>query len=155
MKFRIKKINSAKPVPYWYRIICHFEKKGYIANGLTIPFLIGARPTIEPGQSLLSVEELVHEVSQYGATIMRCGYLDEYVLGSLDQETEAISEYYKKFDKLVVTDDSFSDKKSIDEVEIFLEAIYRPVISANYYSKENGEWRDFSEREFNCLKELQ
>jgi hypothetical protein len=154
MKFKIKKTRTVKPEPYWHRVICHFEKKGYIANGLTIPFLIGARTIVEPGQPMLSLDELMYEVSQYGATIMKCPCLNEYVLGSLDQETEAVSEHYRKFDKLIVSDDSFSDKKNMDEVAIFLVEIYDPVISGNCYSKENGEWQGFSERDLNCLTEL-
>lgn len=42
---------------YWFKLLNHFNQKGYINNGLTLPFIIGSRSVIEPKESLQTINE--------------------------------------------------------------------------------------------------
>src|SRR4051812_38514295 len=110
--------------PYWYRLLEHYEKKRYFSNGLTIPFLIGSRILIEPGENLLSIGQFILEASgtpiPKPITIIKCGNIGEFVIGILDTETDAIrkqySNLYKEIDNLIFTDSSLADISNLDSL---------------------------------------
>ncbi|WP_263361175.1 hypothetical protein [Flavobacterium collinsii] len=45
--------------PLWFKVLYHFYDNNYFANGLTIPFLLGASCVIDPDNEILSVEDFV------------------------------------------------------------------------------------------------
>ena len=77
---------------YWLKVLKHYEKRRYIQNGLTIPFLVGSRTIVEPLRVLLSIEELLKSFTNsiQPITLMKCQQLGEYVIGILDHESSLI-----------------------------------------------------------------
>ena|ERR1700744_565602 len=133
--------------PYWYKVLRHFENKNYIANGLTIPFLIGARKIIESGMPLFTTADLVKSFNESDSfiTIMKCDNIGEYVVGILDTESEQFIMDYNVIDKIVCTDDSLDGLDKSSEIISMLNMKYKDVIEAGNYSKNSGAWGDFSE----------
>ena len=136
---------------YWYRVLNHFEKRNYFHNGLTIPFIIGSRVIVEPNQKLQTIREFVTDVkdSNYRLTIMKCQDINDYVVGLLDHETNLIMQHYKskmfrEFGSLCITDNSFNHICKFDEIITDLENNYNHIIQKRLFSKEFGQWGEFS-----------
>ena len=146
-------------IPYWVKLIRHFDIKGYFINGPTIPFLIGARKHIEPKSELLSIKDLFDEINRFSTpvTVMWCNDIKEYVWGILLAETNMYRlqypEMYRELGNVVVTDNSFGTlggNALVDEME----GLYNDKIKNGYYSKNNGIWGDFFPKEVERLKEI-
>jgi hypothetical protein len=137
-------------VPYWYRVLSHFEKKRYIVNGLTIPFLIGSRTIVEPGKKPETIRELLTSLSEstHAVTILRCGQIKEFVIGLLDNETNSMRTQYKnmfkEFGNLLVVDDSFKNTTKFEDMVNMLEMEYEDRVQKQTFSKESGQWINFS-----------
>lgn len=146
--------------PYWSAVLRHFERNNYVNNGLTIPFLIGARKIIEPNESLFTIPELLNSMDDSGIsiTIMRCGNIDEYIFGLLDTETENyIQLYTKSYDvigKIVCTDDSLKGFAELSEIISMLNREYEALIEKENYSKNFGVWGDFSKLDTRRISEI-
>lgn len=144
----------------WFNVLTHFENKNYVYNGLTLPFLIGVHTILEPHSPLLSIEEFIHAASNScpPVTLMKCGNIGEYVFGTLDGETEAICKQYpnlyKKFENIIVTDNSFSNCQDIDEIIIILKDENQKRIDAKQFSKVSGEWGNYTKQDIERVKEL-
>lgn len=146
---------------YWYDVLSHFENKGYYNNGLSIPFLIGSRTILEPSEPLDTIEDFIMDIStsEYPITLMRCGWLKEYVLGILDSYTNDMrSTYknmYKEFGNLIIIDDSFAKLTTLEEIISELENDLSGTIKSGGYSKIAGEWTEFdSETDLVRLNEI-
>lgn len=146
---------------YWYRVLSHYEKNRYYQNGLTLPFLVGSRTLVEPDHKLQTLRELLSDMrtsQERRVTMMRCGYLKEYVFGLLDHETNLMRakypKLYKEFGCLIITDDSIHGISSIDGLADSLESEYLSVIEKRTFSKENGKWGEFSSTDRRRLLEL-
>ena len=133
--------NHTMSEPYWHALIRFYEVNGFIANGLTIPYLIGARSIITHNQHLYSITELITEVSIYGGTMLKCGCLHEFVIGSQDNENK---HHYLYFDNLIVSDDSLHKYSTLGEIIELLENLYANKIDSGLFSKEEGEWSGFN-----------
>lgn len=135
--------------PYWYRILQLYEKRHYYKNGLTLPFLVGARKKMEPHNPLLSITDFLEELksSSYSTTLMKCGHIGEYVFGLLDYETRGIREknksVYKDFSSIVITDQSFKNILDFNEFSSVLKDLYIDKVTDSTYTKIEGVWSDF------------
>jgi len=141
--------------PYWYLVLSHFENKGYIHNGLTIPFLIGAREILEPQENLLTINELVNSIDTMGGTILECPNIGEFVIGTVDSETLKFkSAYPKLLDNIIVTDNSLNAVNNLDELISHFETLYQDKLPNKEYSKNYGTWGYFTEIELTRIGEL-
>lgn len=140
-----------KQYPYRFEILKHFKRKRYIENGLTIPFLIGARVIVEPEKELLSITEFFKEVNSISTPIMmmKCSDINEYIFGILDGQTNIYRQHfkneYKEYQNIIITDNSVNEMSDFVEVINMLENLYDENIQMGNYSKVNGEWRKFTE----------
>jgi len=50
---------SSNTLPYWHRLLRDFENLGYVQNGLTILFLLGALEIVGSTAELWTIDELV------------------------------------------------------------------------------------------------
>lgn len=139
---------------YWQRVIRHFEIKGYIQNGLTIPFLVGVRRIVEPQKALLSIEYLINELSLHGCTMLRCRHIGEYVVGSLDAHTKEIGNLYHCIGNIIVTDDSLVGINDTLLLTARLKKLYKMQIDLGQYSKNNGVWSDFTQTDMERFQEV-
>lgn len=134
--------------PYWCRLLRHFEKRGYIHNGLTIPFLIGARKRIEPQEPLLDIRDLIISINEVGGTVLECSNIGEFVIGTIDTETLKYKSAYRKcIDNILITDDSLDMVNNLQELIYRFEQRYQKNIDNYEYSKNHGEWTDFTQIE--------
>ena len=89
---------------------------------------------------------------------MKCGWIAEYVFGTLDGETEAVHKLYpnlyKEFGNIVITDNSFSHCQSLDEIMLTLKDEYQMCIDAQQFSKVSGEWEYYTTKDVDRIKEL-
>jgi hypothetical protein len=153
--FSKNKINvKTGQEPYWHYLIRHYMRKGFISNGLTIPYIIGARTIVEPQEPLLNVRSVVHSMVNYGATLMRCPMIGEIIVGSIDYESNPDAADYRRIGKLIITDQSLAVQDSREKVDQELETLYQPIADAGTYSKEDGEWKNFSTAELQRLREV-
>lgn len=141
--------------PYWSVLLRYFEKRGYIHNGLTIPFLIGTRKIMEPKKPFLSINDLVFSISEIGGTILECPNIGEFVIGTLDAETLRYKSAYPKFiDNILITDNSLNMVNNIQELISHFEKRYQKNLDNSTYSINNGVWSDFTEIEVNRINEV-
>lgn len=141
--------------PYWSALLHHFERKGYISNGLTVPFLIGARSRIEPGKALLNISELVNSINEVGGTILMCGNISEFVIGTLDTETSKYkSTYTNCIDNIIITDNSLHNVNNLNTLISCFEDRYQEILNNSQYSKNYGEWTDFTDTEKRQIDEI-
>lgn len=142
-------------IPYWHVLLRHFENKGYIHNGLTIPFLIGAREILEPFENLLTINEFVNSLNTLGGTILECPNLGEFVIGTVDSETLVYKSAYPKIlDNIIVTDNSLNMVNNLDELTSHFEKLYQDKLPNKEYSKNYGTWGYFTEIELTRIDEL-
>lgn len=142
--------------PYWIRVIRHFLAKGYFQNGLTLPFLIGARTIVDPDQPLLSIAAFVQYATEYpvGTTMIRCTNIGEYVFAELDTESRRYANFYPRIGQLHITDDSFDISKGVAELVDVFTSCYSDYLEQQRYSKNGGEWGSFSSADLHRLYEV-
>lgn len=146
----------SQDLPYWFKVLKHFEQKRYIQNGLTIPFLIGSRSIIEPSQPLQSISEFINDLIEgteaTKVTIMTCNDIKEYILALLDSDSVPYLSSYKALGNLICTDDSIDAEPSA-LVELIDEK-YSSIIENATYSKNNGRWDEYTSIEVSQLSEI-
>lgn len=146
--------------PYWYIVLRHFERSNYVDNGLTIPFLIGARKIIEPDKSLFTISELLNSIdnSSISITFMKCGNINEYIIGLLDTETKNFTEQSPKshdvIGRIVCTDYSLKGFTELPEIISMLNKEYEALIDEENYSKNSGIWGQFSKLDVRRISEI-
>jgi hypothetical protein len=145
---------------YWFTVLKYFEEKKYFRNGLTIPFLIGSRTILEPGEQLQTIEEFITDLSESDPpiTLMKCWQTDQYVLSIIDdldrQMMRVYKDLYKNFGSLVITDQSFAKFTSLGDVISQLDSDLSCEIESGGYSRIDGEWQGFDVRDLQRLNEL-
>jgi hypothetical protein len=141
--------------PYWSVLLRHFENKGYIHNGLTIPFLIGARNIMEPKTSLLEISELVNSINIIGGTVLECSNIEEFVIGTLDTETLKYKSVYPNcIDNILITDNSLDNVNNLQNLISHFEQRYQKNLDNSEYSKNNGVWTKFTEIDRTRINEI-
>jgi hypothetical protein len=153
-------MNTIKKESYWVSVLEHFEKKMY-KHGVTLPFIIGARTIIEPDKPPQTVSDLLMEMINYPAytKLYFCSeLLDEDIFSILDQGTiERGLNYYQKFGNIICIPHEVDRIPNISTNEQFCDFFtqkYGEIISNKPYSKNSGEWGDFTEDEKNLLFDL-
>lgn len=142
----------SNPPPYWHRLLTHYENKGYISNGLTLPYLIGSLQLIDNDTNLESVTDIIESLDYYGCTILKCDTIGEYVTGTLDKETlDNRTLYYNIGNKIIVTHQSLNHIKNVEELIIFFKDLYNDIIGNNCFSKDGTNWRTFSDDDSNKI----
>jgi hypothetical protein len=143
---------------HWYQVLTHFEHKGYVHNGLTIPFLCGCNTVEDPDEPATPVRDLIEEASSYGITLMKCGNIGQYVMGTLDDDTKRMAEKYKLqhhiIEGIIITDGSLKDIKDIEGLVNYFHDMYADDVSNGNYSWMAGDFVGYSEKEENRIKEL-
>lgn len=141
--------------PYWLKLLLHFENKGYVHNGLTIPFLIGSLEILDPSVKRWTINEMTKSLSNYGCTILKCGNIGEYIIGSLDDETKKNKQLYHCLcDNILVTDSSLNIISDFNNLVKIFEALYQSRISKKEYSKNYKEWTKFTETDLARIQEI-
>lgn len=129
---------------YWFKLLNHYNKKGYINNGLTLPFIIGSRSVIEPKKDLQTINGFFQDVenSKIYISILKCDTIGEYVFNISKQFDFKI---YGGFKNIVDIDGLFNDYKSLKDFSDYLTEIHMKHLNKNVYSKnEFGKWEGFS-----------
>jgi len=146
---------SSEVSPYWHRLLKHFENKGYVHNGLTIPFLIGSMEIVEPDAKQWTIDEILESLNNSGCTILKCPNISEFVIGSLDSETLKNRQlYHTPCDNILVTDGSLENVKSFTELATLFKELYQSRISNREFSKNYGSWTYFTEIDLTRIKEI-
>ncbi len=139
--------------PYWYKLLDLFERKGYFWNGLTIPFIIGSRQYIEPTEDLQTISDFIDEInsSEYYVSVLKCGGIGEYVFSLSNAGDKGI---YGGVDNIVTIDSSFKNEASATDIINELELKCADIIKSETYSKTDGEWGDYTDKEISRLQEI-
>lgn len=137
--------------PEWYKLLKYYEKKGYVYNGLTIPFLVGVERLLSGNKNFDSfelVEQFFSDKLPNKIGMINCDTINEYVFGSVDKETLLTQNTYSKpifrlIDGLVINDDSFINHRD-EQLKKILQEKYIDFINKENYSKNDGEWTFFT-----------
>ena len=134
----------------WYKTLEYFLDKGYVNNGLTIPFLIGLYSENE-----ITIKELIVSMSEANnISIQKCDRIDEFVFGIFISETNHEIDLYKNIQDLIILDNSLDNCLSIEELINLFENLYTSVIQKKTFSKNNGNWTIYNEIELKQLEEM-
>lgn len=145
---------SSSTSPYWHQLLRHFENKGYIHNGLTIPFLIGSIEILKPNDQQWTIDKMMESLNSHGCTILKCSNIGEYVIGSLDSETLKNKQlYHCPCDNIVITDSSLNKVNSFTDLKVMFEEMYQLRISKREFSKDSGNWTYFTISDLSRIKE--
>jgi hypothetical protein len=146
---------NSEELPYWYKLLTHFENKGYVQNGLTIPFLIGSLEIVDPNAKQWSIIEMTESLNYIGCTILKCPNIGEFVIGSLEIEALKYRKYYHTpCDKIIVTDNSLDGVKSLAEITKLFIILYESLIADRKFSLNSGIWTYFTNIEWMRIKEV-
>ncbi|GFD80915.1 hypothetical protein KUL118_37770 [Tenacibaculum sp. KUL118] len=152
-----------KSMPNWFKVLKHFDAKGYFYNGLTIPFLIGSSSVLNPNEPIIKIHDFISEIQDdslsHKISLMKCHSINQYVIGVLDKESEAIMKSYKKpiykvFNNFVITDSSFNKAQSIDDIIISLTETYQEILDNGNYSINDGVWSAYNSTDVQRLLEI-
>jgi hypothetical protein len=147
--------------PIWFNILEHFDKKNYLKNGATIPFLIGSEQIINPDKKLLSIAEFLNQILEQKLpsyiNLMKCPKLGEIVIGIIDIQTVTFlkrnpRKIYKTYGGLMITDNSY-DNKNWDEIVTDVQDNYQYIIDDLKFTFEDGQWTYFTTEEIQRIKE--
>lgn len=134
----------------WYKTLEYFLDKGYVNNGLTIPFLIGLYSENE-----ITIKELIVSMSEANnISIQKCDRMDEFVFGIFISETNHEIDLYKNIQDLIILDNSLDNCLSIEELINLFENLYTSIIQKKTFSKNNGNWTSYNEIELKQLEEM-
>lgn len=153
MSFKIHLKDRILGTPYWAKLLRHFEKKNYVYNGLTLPYIIGAGYLITSKRNF-TIKELIIQMATYGATVMFCDNINEYVFGHLDVTTEKMKNEYKHFENLIVSDDCLDDCRTLQDVINKLESRYSDQIEEGLFSKQSDIWEYYSNTDLDHINEV-
>ncbi|WP_276482672.1 hypothetical protein [Paraflavitalea pollutisoli] len=153
MTFKAKISKKQFPEPYWHRLLRHFERKGYIHNGLTIPFLIGSRSIIYPGEPLITIEELLSEAAEYGAILQKCAEIGEFVMGAMNSDTRQAQCNHHDMGCIYLADGSLDHVTNAEDKIKLIQKIYYRYVVYGQFSKNNGLWTSFSAEDEARIKE--
>jgi hypothetical protein len=140
--------------PYWL-----FLLESYLQNlnrsGLTIPFIIGAKPYFEiNNNNLNNVRELLLEMQNIETsktfTIKKCQAINEYVIG-IDNDAHFLNGYVPRFGNITLNDGAFKDERSFESIIVTLEKKYNECIENSVFSKNNGKWINYSEDDLETI----
>lgn len=151
----MEKTGQEKIKPYWAKIFYHFIRRGYIYNGLTLPFLIGAEKVMDTDATLYSISEILEKFSRYEmpVTVMRCGNIGEYVFGIMDTEDLNHKNLYREINNIFVTDNSLAACSTLSDLIDTMEGRYNGLLDKQFYSRLNGKWESFSNIDIERIKE--
>lgn len=134
----------------WYKTLDYFLNKGYVNNGLTIPFLIGLYPKNE-----IDIRELIISMSNTNhISIQKCNGINEFVFGIFIFESNEEVHSYKSLNNIIILDNSLDDFESIEQLIAFFEDLYNDNIQNELYSKNNNTWTFYNETEIKQIEGL-
>ncbi|MBL0009041.1 MAG: hypothetical protein IPP25_18195 [Saprospiraceae bacterium] len=147
-------------IPYWHKVLRHFDKHHYFNNGLTIPFLIGSRTIVEPQGDVIALHEFIEGInaSITPISILKCQNIKEYVINLLDHETNSLRKGngnpFLEIGNIICIDLSLKDIISQTDLINMLTELYHVQLKNGNYSKVRDKWISFTPLEKERLLEV-
>ncbi|WP_346859672.1 hypothetical protein [uncultured Draconibacterium sp.] len=152
-------------LPIWFKQITFQKESRIIANGLTIPYLIGSyaicgQPLDDrPIKSLIL--EVIESELEVCAVLQKCPYIRQYVIGVDDRKF--CDKYIKgqiKFENslgqssLFITQNASELGSDLDNIVAHFEELYIDCINNNKFlwNNETKNWELFTEDEINLIE---
>lgn len=148
---------------YWLSLLTYWVNTKH-RNGLSIPFILGARTIIDPNFKIdeNSVRDLLTEIRNsdinYIINFQHCENIGEYILGlnnplnSMDG-LEIKNEWTRKT-KIIATLNTSVLGKTFDEISKTLTDRYKDCLSKGNYSRNDFKWTTFSELDLKFINEV-
>lgn len=144
--------------PYWYKLIYYWVKERK-RDGLTIPFILGAKKEISPTIeiSVEDIDQLFSEILGYSneenaITFFYCDNIGENVLGLINRANE---QYYKGVPYLneqtgkiaVLIGNGLQLGNNVKQITSNLKDKYRQAIDNKFFSLNHFVWEAFSQKD--------
>lgn len=130
--------------PIWHKVLKHFIEKGYVENGLTIPFLCGTHIFSEQ-KAPLTIEHFWESLYQSENSFMLsfCDTIGEFIISNQDNKKKA-----KPTIKNLATFDDKSESVLRDD-NLFAELMkhYASLIASKKFSIFEGVWGFYSKKQ--------
>lgn len=149
--------------PYWYKLILHWVKV-LGREGLTIPFIIGAKSLVSIGNEVTkkSISDLFSEIKNSDIkntiTLSYCDTIGEYVLGINNPNSPKVGSNIKNQNTgkttLITTTGIEVLGKSLDEISDSLVERYLLCLQQGEYSKIDLKWAKYSDSEIKMIKTI-
>lgn len=156
--------------PYWYKLIKLFksdsvEKDYRMVTGPTIPFLFGAYKLLgEPFDDIYSLLDAINEATEINVfpIIQRCPGIGQHVIAVVDKAKFRKDKDFKSYINIASCEREGALKvsnntqigKTISTISQSMILEYQEWISKEKYSRSNGEWRKFDEKEIELIKSI-
>jgi hypothetical protein len=162
---------SENTEPFWYRLITDELDRGVIFNGLTIPYIIGAKSLIDDSYEVneesvsLLLNEFVNSSTEKVPFLMFCHNLEEFVI-ALMEKTEAkevsenrISFYNSKTNEKTFFISSNAENrnlgKELKEISENLNKKYLKYLEEQRFSRRGKTgWEKFSSKQEERFKTI-
>lgn len=152
--------------PFWYKLIqYHLEDaESGISEGLTIPYIIGAKKLMNLGDDTVNslLEEIISsEKTEKVAVLSKCGDLNNYVIELRERKNieDAISFSIQPFCnsegvEMLYVKTSASDNlgDSLDKISSNLSDSYTDALNKERYSRKVNNWETFNDVEISRIR---
>ncbi|WP_226389439.1 hypothetical protein [Penaeicola halotolerans] len=148
---------------YWFKLINYWVNVRY-KNGLSIPFILGARTLIDNKYKIneKSVSELLYDIKNSEAediiTIQHCADIGEYVLGINDRKNPKIGDYIKNEKtgetRIIRAINTNVLGKSFDDLIESLTRRYTNSLSYNLISRNDFNWTTFTDYDLEIINNV-
>ncbi|MFL5788082.1 MAG: hypothetical protein ACJ748_08515 [Flavisolibacter sp.] len=149
--------------PYWYKLISHWVNSGH--DGLTIPFILGAKRYIYGDEEFLEneicdlLEEITNsDIEEHLITFHFCLGIGENVLGLFNRIN---ANYYqgKKFTNpqeriSFAVGSGVNLGNTIEEISANLKEEYKAAIAGKNFSLVNSQWVPFTKGDQDMIKSV-
>lgn len=157
--------------PFLYRLISYELEKGTIFNGLTIPYIVGAKSLLDKNYEVskesisLLLNEIVNSSMRKIPFLMFCSELQEFVVSLMSKnEAEKISENRISFYNPVTGEKTFFISlnaenrglgNTIEKIGENLNDRYSDILKISKFSRQgNNGWRNFDKNEITRITAL-
>jgi hypothetical protein len=167
-----KNFMSENTQPFWYRLIVSEKDKGLIDNGLTIPYIIGAKSLADDSYNVntesvrLLLDEIVGSSTEKTAFLMFCNdRLEEFVIALMEKnEAKEMSENRISFYNSDTGEKTFfislnAENRGlgteIEEISANLNSRYLKFLKESRFSRQGKtNWKEFDVEQVKRIKAL-
>ena len=140
----------------WIELVSKFcdDVKGAGRYSFTIPFIVGLEKK-KNNRIGFTIDDIFSDIkeSKENLVLSKCDDLEEYIIGKHKREYPNLN-YLKRMGSVFIHSDELEELKSIEEVVTFMKDRYNDKIIESKFSKNDGNWGDFTAYDEKLIQEL-
>jgi hypothetical protein len=171
LSFREENFMSENTEPFWYRLIVSEKDKGVIGDGLTTPYIIGAKSLVDESYAVnkesirLLLDEIINSSTENVPFLMFCPKLEEFVIALMEKnKAKEMSENRISFYNSNTREKTFfislnAENRGlgteIEEISENLNNRYLKFLKESKFSRQGKtDWKEFNLKQVERIKAL-